>query len=92
MTIYYGVVRSNVVELPDGVGLADGLMVEVHVLDPDVETSADVSAEEQFKQGLVAAGLLREIKRPEQQPLSGDRTPVTVEGIPLSELIVQERR
>jgi hypothetical protein len=87
---YYGVVRGNTVELPDGEELADGTIVEVRVLPVQADPSHD-EAEEAFKQRLLEKGLLSEIRRPILVPV-GDRTPIEVEGTPLSEMIIEERR
>ncbi len=51
------------------------------------------AAEAQFKQTLLEIGLLTEIKDPTLYPISVERiSPVTVEGTPLSEMIIAERR
>jgi hypothetical protein len=62
---------------------------------PPVELDADAQAiaEAQFKQTLVDMGLLAEIKDPMLYPMQTNRMPpVTVEGQPLSEMIIAERR
>jgi len=53
----------------------------------------EASAEEEFKRRLVKAGLLREIKPPikDLSPYR-DRKPFEIEGKPLSETIIEERR
>ena len=55
---------------------------------------ATLAAEEmRFKQMLLEQGLLTEIKDPLQYPTSAEQlSPVTVEGTPLSEMIIAERR
>jgi hypothetical protein len=51
------------------------------------------AAETRFKQMLLEQGLLTEIKKPLQYPVPVERlAPVTVEGVPLSEMIIAERR
>ncbi len=91
MAVYYGVVRSNVVVLPDDLELVDGTTVEVRVLDGS-EQGDERQREELFKQELVKAGLLTAIKRPVDRPAQGERKLLQVEGMPLSETIIEERR
>lgn len=90
--IHRGVVRGNAVMLPEGTDLPDGAIAEVRLL-PDTEQDQDlVAAEEAFKQQLVAAGLMREIRRPPRAHAPGDRTPIRVKGTPVSEIVLDERR
>jgi hypothetical protein len=49
------------------------------------------SAEDQYKRKALEVGLIREFKRTDYQP-SGDRTPISVTGKPLSQEIIEERR
>ena len=90
MRSLYGVVKGDVVILPEDANLPDGLTVEIRPVEPDPQQSD--AAEEQFLQRLLELGLLTEIKRPPRIPPEGDRTPIQVEGTPLSEMIIQERR
>lgn len=51
------------------------------------------ATEATFQQQLVAAGLLREIKRPAATQVPSARRPrVTVQGKPLSATVIEERR
>lgn len=56
----------------------------------------EAQAEKRFKQKLVELGLLKEVKTLSGVPRAGrwadDRTPIKVEGKPLSESIIEERR
>lgn len=91
MTIYHGVVKGNAVLLPESVSLPDGTEVEIRV--SDVSDPADEQQrEELFKQELLKAGLISEIKRPTHRPESGERKLIQVRGQPLSEMIIEERR
>jgi hypothetical protein len=92
MATYHGVVRSNVVVLPDDVALADGTRVEVRVSDDVAQGGDERRREELFKQELLSAGLLAEIKAPIHSPELGERTLIEVRGKPLSETIIEERR
>ncbi|MEX2119839.1 MAG: hypothetical protein WD847_09610 [Pirellulales bacterium] len=56
-------------------------------------SSAGPTAEEQLEQQLFADGLLSEIKRPPNAPTACGRSPrVDIQGKPLSETVVEERR
>jgi hypothetical protein len=88
MTIYPGVVKGNVVVLPSGISLSDGLVVQIQVpsesLTPTIE-------ENRFKQSLVELGLLREIKTP-SRTLTRAHPPIQIKGKPLSQSLIEERR
>ena len=62
-------------------------------MNPTDEQLRQRSAEEQFMQRLLQLGLLEKITpplSPEQYPK--DRKPVVLEGQPLSEFLIEERR
>jgi hypothetical protein len=92
MTIYHGIVRGNLVVLPEGVRLEEGLRVEVRTLSQDDALTEEEQREEQFRNRLVATGLLRENKRLSRQAPDGNHTPIQGEGKPLSQTIIEERR
>ena len=79
---YYGTVRNNVVVLDEGSDLTDGTRVEVRVVAP----------RDELERRLLASGLVRAIKRPPRALPEGDRTPIRVAGVPLSQAIIEERR
>ena len=83
MLVYQGVVKGNVVVLPKGVHLEEGLTVEVRLAQP---------TENLFKQQLMALGLLKEAKVLSNLSPLKKRTPIQVKGQPLSQIIIQERR
>lgn len=59
----------------------------------ELDDDAQAAAEAQFKLDLLERGLLTEIKDPLLYPSSSNRTPpAKVEGTPLSEMIIAERR
>jgi hypothetical protein len=91
MSAIHGVVRGNVVVLPEDAALPDGLRVEVRPLVPLAHPDA-IEVEGRFKQQLVEMGLLEKVRRPVPIPADVDRRPIEVEGKPLSELIIEERR
>ena len=92
MVVYDGVIRDNVVVLPDGVRLPEGTPVEVRprVGETRDDDSAAVDAE------LSAAGLLEEMPGDQgasaTETSSNDFEPVPFTGRPLSEHIIEERR
>ena len=87
MRVYEGIVKDQVVLLPNEVRLEDGLRVEVRV-----PKAGEESREEIFKRKLLEAGLLEEAKGPSRPLAEEDRVPIQVRGKPLSELIMEERR
>lgn len=87
MQVYEGVVKDRVVVLSEDVRLDEGVRVEVRVHEIGKGTSEDL-----YRQRLVQAGIIKEIKRPGLYVLDGDRTPIRVEGTPLSQTIIEERR
>jgi hypothetical protein len=85
MLVCHGVVKNNVIFIPpDQVQLAEGMTVEVRI--------PSLSTEEQFKHKLFELGLVTKIKNDfykvpaEEQPLA------QVQGKPLSQQIIEERR
>jgi uncharacterized cupin superfamily protein len=89
MVVYYGVVRGRVIELPAEAELAEGSVVEVRPtgLDP-----AEVEADRQFQEVLVAAGLLKEIRVLGARSPLPDLPPLVIDGPPVSQTIIDERR
>lgn len=56
-------------------------------------SQSQVTPEERFKKRLLELGLLTEIKPPlSAEAIPRDRQPIPVEGNPISELIIEERR
>jgi hypothetical protein len=86
----------------------DKLLQEIRLLPPDDQERLrqaldeeaapsgereELSAEEEFKRRLVRAGLLKTIKSPVTDLTSyQDRKPFEIQGGPLSETIIEERR
>ena len=92
MAVYRGVVREGKVTLPDDVALPDGTAVEVRTLETPLGGDTDEERLDRLEQALLASGLMKEFKRPPFPPETGDRTPIRVEGKPLSETIIEDRR
>jgi hypothetical protein len=62
-------------------------------MQPESKTAEEKVREEQFMQSLLEAGLLTEITPPlppEKWPKN--RMPIPIEGKPISEIIIEERR
>ena len=93
MQTYYGVVRGNVVVLPEGVHLADGSTVEVRVPDLSSSRATDEAARETlFMQDLMEAGLVLNPPYLDADLPSIERRLIQVQGTPLSQMIIEERR
>ena len=90
--IYRGIIRDGAAQLPEDVRLPDGLAVEIRVLTPEVAGEEQLSPEEQFKQELLRDGVLSRIARPQPYAPGEDRTLIEVQGEPLSQQIIRERR
>ena len=90
MVMYYGVVRGNHIELDNGARLAEGLRVEIRpqaVTEDNTIANADAAVLYRLR----AAGQLEsEPSAPRRGPAPFD--PVEVQGEPLSEQIIRERR
>jgi len=92
MVVYDGVIRDNVVVLPEGVCLPEGTPVEVRPRVVSARADDDSAA---VDVELRAVGLLEEM--PEGldggvAAVSDDFEPVPFTGRPLSEQIIEERR
>ena len=101
MAVYHGIVKDNVILLPEEVHLQDGTEVEVTIVPTTINGQVSVlrpspqsleAAEEAFKQPLLEKGLLLEIKRPSRTDPEGDRTPIKVKGKPMSRMVIEDRR
>jgi hypothetical protein len=68
--------------------LRDVINAELAISNPSPQAS-----EEDFKHRLLQLGLLKEIKRPTSNVVAyKDRKPVVIQGKPLSETLIEERR
>jgi hypothetical protein len=91
MPVYYGTIRNRVVILPEGVQLVEGAQVEIR-LPAKPMPPKPIESEESFKQRLLEVGLLKEVKAQYLIASTEDRTPIQVQGEPLSRTIIKERR
>jgi hypothetical protein len=88
MSIYYGVVHDDRIELEGGVRLTEGTRVQVHTnFTANTDASDDV-----VKARLRAAGLLAPAPSVQDSEDDDAFEPVLVQGEPLSEQIIRERR
>lgn len=92
MSHYYGRVKGGVIVLPPNVALDEGIIVEIRIATSAQVADADRAVGDAVKQRLLELGLLTEIKDTAAIVPARDRTPITIEGKPLSELIVEDRR
>jgi hypothetical protein len=87
-----GVVKGRMIVLPDSIQLTEGAEVEVRVRPERRRRVSSSLSEVAFKKKLHEAGLLKEWRSPGNIETTTVRAPVQVEGQPLSEMIVAERR
>ena len=92
MPTYYGIVRGNVIVLPEGVQLVEGQTVEVRVPAPESAQPGTPRPEDLLKKRLVEAGLIAESEPSSPTLPSDDWTPIRMEGKPLSEYVIEDRR
>lgn len=89
MSIYYGIVKDNQIILPADTQLAEGATVEVRILQQSDQQSP---TEADFQQQLVDLGLLEHPKIASPTAPLQNQPPIKVEGQPLSQTIIAERR
>ena len=98
MPVYRGIVKGNVVVFTEPAGLPDGAEVEVRVVlaveasPPDAMSADERAREDAFERRLLARGLISGIPIREPDPPWIDRTAIDVDGPPLSQTIIEERR
>jgi hypothetical protein len=92
MAVYRGVVKGNTVVLSGPVDLPDGAEVEVWPVAPARTPEEEQTQEDAFEQHLLAIGLLKRLPAYAPDPPGLDRTPAELEGTPLSERLIQDRR
>ncbi len=90
MPSYRGIVKGNVVVLPEDAELADGQVVEVYVPPSESEQSIEWSPEQRLKRRLIELGLVREAAVVPPGPAGDDWTPIEVTGKPLSEHVLED--
>ena len=91
MTVYYGTVRGSIIVLRDDVKLSEGSQVEIRPLEPEQAPSLE-EEDLRVQRALLEAGLLVAIRPLGTRSSEPDPPPIHVEGTPLSELIIAERR
>ena len=95
MRVIHGVVKDGQIVLDDGMWLPDGMEVQVILIPPKVpvpEEATEAEREEFFRRYLLATGKVSRLPTREPDPPGLDRTPVEIEGPPVSETLIQERR
>ena len=92
MVVYRGVVKGRIVELIEPADLPDGSQVEVRPVFPLPATPEERAQEEAFSRHLLGVGMISRLPTREPDPPGTDRTPIQIEGGPLSEQIIEERR
>lgn len=92
MAVYRGVVRGNTVVLEEPVDLADGAVVEVRPVVPPADEASEGEREAAFLRHLLAIGMIQRIPPRLPDPPWLDRTPLEIEGPPLSQTLIEDRR
>ena len=91
MTVIYGVVKQNMIQLPPGVELADGEQVEIRVQQSEQDSQPEKDAEMRFKEQLLKLGVFSRIAKPASY-VRRRLKPIVIPGQPLSEQIIADRR
>lgn len=91
MTVIYGVVKQNMILLPEGTELQDDDTVEIRLRSPRRATKKQPQAEALFKQRLLQLGLLSRLPK-SATSLRKVIEPIEIPGPPLSEQIIADRR
>jgi hypothetical protein len=92
MLVVRGVVKGRTVLLPDSIQLTEGAEVEVRVRTERRKYTPSAFSEKAFKEKLIEIGLLKEWRLPGDAKTRTVRIPAEIQGRPLSELIIAERR
>ena len=87
-----GVVKGRTVLLSDSIQLTEGAEVEVRVRDEWREHTPSALSEKVFREKQIGIGLLKEWRLPGNDEAMTVRIPAEVQGRPLSELVIAERR
>jgi hypothetical protein len=92
MAVYRGVVRGNTIVLDAQAGLAEGTVVEVRPVAPPAAVQEEPAREVSFLRTLLDSGVIRAIPPRLPDPPGLDRTPLRVDGPPVSQTLLEERR
>lgn len=92
MVVYRGVVKGNTVVFEEPVDLADGTDVEVRPVVPANDEADESAREDEFEQHLLKIGMIGRIPPGLPDPPGLDRSLVELEGPPLSQMTIDERR
>lgn len=91
MTVYYGTVKGKTIVLGEDAKLDEGSMVEVRPLGTEQVRQLEED-DLRVQRALLEAGLIAEIRPLGARPPEAELPPIQVEGTPLSEVIIAERR
>jgi len=91
MTVYFGTVKGRVIVLRDDAKLSEGSQVEVRLLGT---APAQLGEEDDLRvqRALLDAGLITQIHPLGARSLDPEPPPIQLDGPPLSEVIIAERR
>jgi hypothetical protein len=91
MSVIYGIVKQNMIQLPEGIELHDGDQVEIRIRSTKRTSTKRQQAETLFKQRLLQLGVLSHLPTPSASTRA-EIDLVVIPGQPLSEQIIAERR
>jgi hypothetical protein len=92
MAVYRGVVKGSTVVLSGPVDLPDGAEVEVRPVAADRSTEDAQTREDAFERRLLEIGVIKRIPMSQPDPPGAERALVAIDGPPLSEMLIQDRR
>ena len=81
---------AHVIEMIEELGIEE-LKQAQRAIEERLASDEKAAKMERFHAALIASGMVKEIKRPSARP-AWEGPPITIEGEPLSETIIRERR
>jgi len=93
MRVIHGVVKDGQIVLDDGMWLPEGMEVQVMLVPPPkpAEDATEEEREELFQRWLLATGKVERL--PRMDPAAEiDWEPIEIDGPPLSETLIRDRR
>jgi hypothetical protein len=92
VSVYRGIVKGKTVVLPADAQLAEGSVVEIRVITTELESATDDVGDQAVQAALVTTGILRRMQPLGAKSAVTERPLLRVEGPPVSETIISERR
>jgi hypothetical protein len=95
MRVIHGVVKDGRIVLDDDMWLPEGMEVQVMLVPPQIPPpgeATEAEREELFRRYLLATGSVSRLPTREPYPPDLDRTPAKIDGPPVSETLIEDRR